>query len=542
MKNESSYNNSEASLKGSLKSSSTKRHVTFDPLSKPVQTPKFTETLPSPAKNQRQIENKLLSTSLKQSNGLFETSYRLDQSRKSGEFFKHDNQANEVYKLQEFQTLGQSRLEEVSKPIKTNKQSKLTAKTKKIEVPADKRIVSPLETQQKQISKKNLHIETKQKPVQLPSNKQNDTPIIDRPQNPISVDITFKGDEPQKPASSTKKAHLNSQPVSVSNIDVKSSRKTEQNTSIKPTEQKKSNEVYSKPSQKVTDTKPKANNSLADSKLRNSQNKPIKPIQKSRDTEKEAIKKSSPQKMISLEQEWARKRPPRNPRKPPIKIIPEIDQSTYNILPPSLQKAPEWLLKNDKAPPPPPYIKLIDMSHPAHSYPIPPPLSMVAQFIAKNRNSTKVLPKPSKTDAQNNLNSPTKTGQAASLRTSAAKQQYSPRLQTLKQDSNQMDLLDDSQISRVTNRNLDESADLLRSIYEFRKSTNFHQQILINSRTYGNKDKPQSSKVKARPEEDILLGENPEKSKPQASLLSSANFSKKASAQPASSLPKPIIR
>lgn len=93
--------------------------------------------------------------------------------------------------------------------------------------------------------------------------------------------------------------------------------------------------------------------------------------------------------------------------------------------------------------PPPPYHLFLDLSHPVHRIPKPPPLEAVVRAAAPRRSSPKKAARSPERDSElgNTMNT---------------------------------SLFGESVISRLncSTRTFDESDELLRSIYEFRKTHN----------------------------------------------------------------------
>lgn len=196
---------------------------------------------------------------------------------------------------------------------------------------------------------------------------------------------------------------------------------------------------------------------------------------------KESSKRKSPEKnitkVITLEQEWAKKRPPRNPRKPPAPKL-NIEETAGAPAPmhPGLAKSPYWLqiMKTENVPAPPPYHIVLDLSNPTHQRPIPPPLAVVEELMAVREKKAQEERAARETERRaargKRLTSPPRRGTSKG----SGKKTISPTMSPgTNQENSQFDGFNDSNLSRITNttRNLDESADLLRTIYEFRKSS-----------------------------------------------------------------------
>ncbi len=241
----------------------------------------------------------------------------------------------------------------------------------------------------------------------------------------------------------------------------------------------------SQPTQKLEISKPKLTTGVttlakvASSSLKENSSRStiIEPIGRKSEQIKSA--KKTPNKIISLEEEWAKKRPPKNPRKPPTpkSVEPESVGATQP-LPVGLTKSSFWLkfMKTESVPAPPPYHKLLDLSHPAHQIPIPPPLTVVAEFIAiREKKAKEEYRRREEQRLDSRRNKHMQSSPNRNNLKSSGKKAPSPTMSpNTNHENSQFDGFNDSNLSRITytTRNLDESADLLRTIYEFRKSSN----------------------------------------------------------------------
>ena len=154
----------------------------------------------------------------------------------------------------------------------------------------------------------------------------------------------------------------------------------------------------------------------------------------------------------SLEEEWAAKKPRPNPRQPPARLDPaSLPPGTPSSPEKRIPPAPPLAVLRQAArqpaagriPPPPPYHHFLDLSHPVHRIPKPPPLEQLLRGHKPGRASDKKSPRSPDRDSE--------LGGTANL-----------------------SLFGESVISRMncSSRTFDESDELLRSIYEFRKTHN----------------------------------------------------------------------